>query len=92
MRLSLSEWEACDPEWFRLAMEGMAHRERERYRDKWNRARWMTAHLLSIHSRGAVKPTDLFEWPDETAARRNELKQLSAAMNADPRFAKVIKV
>ena len=92
MRLSLAEWEACDPEWFRLAMEGIARRERERYKDDWNRARWMTAYLLSVHSRSPVKPTDLLEWPEERAARIRELKELSDRMNEDKRFAKTITI
>lgn len=81
-----------EPEWFERAITGKRKHEQQQEREQWNRARWMTAHLLSIHSRSPVKPTDLFEWPEEVTARRNELKELSAAMNADPRFAKVIKI
>ena len=77
-----------DPRWFRLALEGRRKAESQRERNDWNRARWLAAAMLSVHSKTGVKPTDLFEWPEETAERVNRLKALADRMNADKRFPK----
>jgi hypothetical protein len=92
MGLTLEQWEACDPEYYRLRMEGIARRERQRDREEWNRARWITARLLSIHTVKPVKDTDLIEWPDEKAARIKAWEDLRKAMNEDKRFAKTITI
>lgn len=48
----------------------------------------MTAALLSQNSKRPIQPTDLFEWPEETAQRVKRIKDTADRMNADKRFPK----
>lgn len=61
-----------------LAYRGYVEQEERRERQQWERIRWQTAALLSVHAKKGkqVRPMDLITFPWETATTKNDKKAL----------------
>lgn len=74
---------------YQLAYRGYIEGQTRKEQQEWERVRWQTAALLSVHAKKGkkIRPSDLITFPWETAATKNETEALqllkAGAQNID---------